>query len=92
MASHSTASDYAGFSAKNLSVYYGYEETTTGIPDQGEWCFVAKVGGKEILRVPQSQLKADRFEVGDCLLAGLGILFDTFRVEDIELGFERQEP
>jgi len=71
------ASDYAGFYAKNLSVYYGYEETT----EDGMWCFVARVGETEVLRIPQSELKTeDRFDCGSCLLAGLSTLFDRYRI------------
>ena len=77
MARSFSASDYAGFDSKNLSVYYGYEETT----EDGEWCFVARVKAKEVLRVPASQLQAgDRFDCADNLLAGLAILFDKYSI------------
>jgi hypothetical protein len=62
------ASDYAGVSGGGISFYYGYEETQFD-----EWCFVAREGDKEILRLPQSQLGCkDRWNVGENLLAGIG--------------------
>jgi len=71
------ASDYAGIVSKNLEAYYGYEETT----EDGEWCFVARVGKTEVLRVPQSKLKAqDKFDCESCLLAGLAMLFDKYGI------------
>lgn len=73
------ASDYAGLNSVNLSAYYGYEETT----HDGEWCFVARVKNKEILRIPQSALGArDNYNCSACLLAGLGILFDKFKLNE----------
>ena len=80
MARTYTANDYAGVQSKNLSAYYGYEETV-GDGDDEEWCFVAKVGEKEILRIPQSKLKtADGFDCGASLLEGIGALFDKFKL------------
>ena len=77
MARTYVASDYAGMTAKHLDCYYGYEQTTDG----GEWCFSARVGETEILRIPQSQLKAeDKFDCASCLLAGIGMLFDKYGV------------
>lgn len=75
MARSYAASDYAGIESKNLKLYYGYEETT----DDGEWCFVARVGKTEIMRIPQSKLSAqDKFDCEGCLIAGVGKLFDRF--------------
>lgn len=78
MARSYAASDYAGIVSKNLEAYYGYEETA----GDGEWCFVARVGKTEILRIPQSKLGAqDKFDCGSCLLAGLAKLFDKYGVK-----------
>jgi hypothetical protein len=72
------ASDYAGLVSKNLQAYYGYEETTA----DGEWCFVARVGETEVLRIPQSKLSAqDKFDCESCLLAGLAKLFDRYGIK-----------
>lgn len=77
MARSYVASDYAGIVSKNLQAYYGYEETT----EDGEWCFVARVGQTEVLRIPQSKLSAqDKFDCESCLLAGLAVLFDKFGI------------
>lgn len=77
MARSFVSSDYAGIISKNLYLYYGYEETS----DAGEWCFQAKVGETEIMRIPQSKLKAeDKFDCASCLLAGIGMLFDKYGV------------
>jgi hypothetical protein len=78
MADSFVASDYAGITGKHMSVYYGYEETTK----DGEWCFVARVGETEIMRIPQSRLKAeDKFDCASCLMAGVGQLFDKYGVK-----------
>lgn len=75
MATSYVAGDYAGIVGKNVTVYYGYEETT----EDGEWCFVAKAGETEILKIPQSKLGAqDRFDCASCLMAGIGKLFDKY--------------
>lgn len=81
MARSYSASDYAGIQSRNLSAYYGYEETV-GDGDDAEWCFVAKVGEKEILRIPASKLKSsDTFDCAERLLEGLAVLFDKFKLD-----------
>lgn len=78
MARSYAAGDYAGIVSKNLEAYYGYEETTA----EGEWCFVARVGETEVLRIPQSKLNAeDKFNCSSCLLAGLSALFDKYGIK-----------
>ena len=78
MATSYVAGDYAGINSKHLSVYYGYEETI----EDGEWCFVARTGETEIMRIPQSKLDAsDKFDCASCLLAGMGQLFDRFGIK-----------
>jgi hypothetical protein len=63
-----------------LTAYYGYEETV-GDEDDEEWCFVASVKGKEIMRVPQSKLGArDKFNCGENVLRGIGILLDKYEL------------
>jgi hypothetical protein len=77
MARSYAAGDYAGLISKNLEAYYGYEETT----EDGEWCFVARVGKTEVLRIPQSKLTAqDKLDCESCLLAGLAKLFDKYGI------------
>ncbi len=49
------ADDYASVSGGNASFYYGYEETI-GSEDDEEWCFVVKLYGKEVMRIPRSKL------------------------------------
>jgi hypothetical protein len=69
------ASDYAGLSGGGVSFYYGYEETHFD-----EWCFVAKEGEKEVLRLPQSRLGCkDRWNVTENLLAGISHWLDASR-------------
>lgn len=78
MARSYVASDYAGITAKHLDLYYGYEVTDAN----GEWCFSARVGETEVMKVPQSQLKAsDKFDCASCLLAGIGMLFDKYGIK-----------
>jgi hypothetical protein len=61
------ASDYAGISGGRFSFYFGYEETMGE-----EWCFVAKEGDQEIMRIPQSKLGVkDRWDVVENLMAGI---------------------
>jgi hypothetical protein len=79
-----SASDYAGLDTKDASFYYGYEctachvcgntnEYCDGHPEAGrDWCFIAKIGGKEIV-VPFQELQyRDMFDVVGCLLVGIG--------------------
>jgi hypothetical protein len=78
MARNYVASDYAGIVSKNLEAYYGYEETT----EDGEWCFVARVGKTEVLRIPQSKLRAqDKLDCESSLLAGMAALFDKYGIK-----------
>ena len=69
----SISDDYASVDVNGISFYYGYEETI----ENGEWCFQAKTkGGKEIT-LPFSRLGArDSFDCGECLLAGIALLFE----------------
>lgn len=70
------ASDYAGFSSANLSVYYGYEKTN----DEGEWCFEAKFADQVVV-IPFSKLKCDdQFNCVDCLMKGVAWLFEKYKV------------
>jgi hypothetical protein len=78
MATISSASDYAAITSKNLSLYYGYEEIAPG----GEWCFVARIGEMEIMRIPRSMLSVDVFECADCLMVGIGQLFDKYQLKE----------
>jgi hypothetical protein len=73
MAESYIASDYAGIQTKTISFYYGYEVTD----ENDEWCFHAKTkSGKEI-KLPFSRLGArDKFDCGECLLAGIALLFE----------------
>lgn len=81
MARTYVAGDYAGLQSKNLSAYYGYEETV-GDGDDAEWCFVARVGEEEILRIPRSGLTtAEVFDCDVLLLEGLAALFDKFTLK-----------
>lgn len=68
------ASDYAVlYPTESLRLYYGYEVTEHNLDDEGEWCFQAKRGGIEVLRIPCRELpgKPDMFDVVECLLAGV---------------------
>lgn len=69
----SISDDYASIETNGISFYYGYEVTY----ENGEWCFQAKTkGGKEIT-LPFSRLGAkDSFDCGECLLAGIALLFE----------------
>ena len=69
----SISDDYASIETNGISFYYGYEVTD----ENGEWCFQAKTkGGKEIT-LPFSRLGArDSFDCGECLLAGIALLFE----------------
>lgn len=68
MSRHFIASDYAGVSGGGIGFYYGYEET-----EGDEWCFIAKEGDKELLRLPAETLGVkDKWDVTECLLAGIG--------------------
>ena len=49
----STASDYAEATSGKYQFYYGYEETD---PNSEDWCFVARKGGKELMRLTNSEL------------------------------------
>lgn len=62
----------AGFTSGKIDVYYGPEETD---PDTGDWCVVVKKNGKEVLRVPNSELLLVANGEGpkDMLIAGLAI-------------------
>lgn len=63
----SIASDYAVFTSKNLSAYYGYEETDKN----DEWCFVAEFNGEKVT-IPSSKLGLeDSFNVSGGLLMGI---------------------
>lgn len=62
------ASDYAGVEGKDVSMYFGYEQTDAN----GEWCFVVTELGEETMRVPQSRLGvAPRSDMSEFLLAGI---------------------
>lgn len=80
-----SASDYCGMSNGKHSFYYGYEETMCPTKshkniddcddnncDKREWCFTADIDGKEVMRVPQSELVFDTNEPLEVLLAGIG--------------------
>lgn len=76
MARSYEASDYAGIESENLSAYYGYEELTA----ESEWCFVVRIHGEEVFRLPSSRLsEKDKFNCAACLLAGLAAFFDKFK-------------
>jgi hypothetical protein len=47
------ASDYCGFEAGKLRVYYGYEQVD---PKSEEWCAVIWKNDKEVARYTNSQL------------------------------------
>lgn len=81
MARSFVAGDYAGITSKNLDLYYGYECWD----ENGEWCFSARVGGSEVMKIPQSKLKvSDKFDCVSCLLAGIGQLFDKYGATEIQ--------
>ncbi len=77
--------DYAGLKAGKYKFYFGYEETMCPIKshkedceDNGckkrEWCFVAIVNNKEIMRIPVSKLYPKKEEEPMFfLLAGIGL-------------------
>ncbi len=79
------ASDYAGLEAGDYSFYYGYEETfcpkhkNKNCEDYGcelrEWCFVAKIKDKEVMRIPSSKLWFEYKEPMEMLLLGIGHYF-----------------
>jgi len=74
-----SSSDYAGLVSGTFSAYYGYEEEN----EDGEWCFVAKDNGKEILRIPSSDLHLDdNFNCEFALLKGLAVLFEVKKLID----------
>ena len=69
-----TASDYASVCGGKTSFYFGYEETLGD-----EWCFVAKVDGKETIRIPQSKLGVGGgSDMSDFLLAGISLWLENF--------------
>lgn len=72
---HYVASDYAGLHSKNVSFYFGYEATLND-----EWCFSAKVKGRDEELIPQSKLGVSRgSDMSEFLLAGIALwLNDNF--------------
>lgn len=76
--------DYCGLEAGKYKFYYGYEETVCpkhGKKDcsnqwdceKAEWAFTAEVDGKEVLRLPQSQIYPEKGEEPLWyLVAGIG--------------------
>lgn len=70
-----SSGDYAGFVSKNLTAYYGYEET-----ENDEWCFVAQFGNEKI-KIPSSKLKVDdTFNCQECLLKGLAWVMMKYKL------------
>ena len=77
--------DYAGLEAGKYSFYFGYEMTICPVKshkedceDNGcekrEWCFVASINKKEVMRIPASKLYPKKQEEPMFfLLAGIGI-------------------
>jgi hypothetical protein len=62
----------AGFDSPKFSVYYGGKEIDQ---DTEEWAFVIKKNGKEVFRVPNSELLqcANGESPTDMLIAGLAL-------------------
>lgn len=79
-----TSDDYCGLTADKYSFYYGYEETVCSVKshrkncedygcEKREWAFTADVDGKEVLRLPTSQLHPTQGEEPFWyLVAGIG--------------------
>ena len=77
------ASDYAGLQIGNAKFYYGYEVTEPAEPKDDEdvdWCFTAKLDGKEVMRRTSKQLRSAKWEVIDTLMAGVCEFFKTHGV------------
>jgi len=69
-----SSDDYAVLSCDGTEFYYGYEER-----EDDEWCFTAKIPGKEKIKVPFSKLKAkDMFQCQECLLIGIGWVINRY--------------
>lgn len=83
MGTYSLAGDYASLRTETADFYYGYEV----VADDGEeWCFLADVRGKKV-KIPYSQLTgkpSSQFDCGECLLAGIGMILDRFKLEASE--------
>lgn len=62
----------AGFATPKFEVYYGPKETD---PETGDWCMTIKKNGKEVFRVPNSDLLLVANGEGpkDMLIAGLAL-------------------
>lgn len=84
MAVFMVSGDYAVLkpAGSDLRFYYGYEETTGGEDEDGQfdaslgdWCFTVCEGKRELLRVPWRELPGaeSQWEVSECLLAGLAL-------------------
>lgn len=77
----SIASDYAvlAFDQEFPYFYFGYEVTYGG-NEEGEdadWCFQAKFSKADIVTIPQPHLGLeDGLEMGEYLLAGIGLLVE----------------
>ena len=77
--------DYAGLEAWKYKFYFGYEETMCPVKghkedceDNGcekrEWCFVATVNNKKVMRIPASKLYPKKQEEPMFfLLSGIGL-------------------
>lgn len=78
-----SSDDYAGLVTEHYSFYFGYEETACPKHknkdcedlydcELREWCFVANVGGKEVMRIRASELWFEYKDVLEYLLLGIG--------------------
>lgn len=84
--------DYAAMSFAGNSFYYGYEHSLCGEcgkRNKGEycddhedadsiWCFVAALKESDEIVIPYTKLGADKFDVVDNLLIGMGWLFAKY--------------
>jgi len=68
--------DYAVLSTKNASFYYGYEITINDM-----WCFEAKFNDEKIT-IPFNKLGAEKRDVVECLLMGIGWILAKYRLEE----------
>jgi hypothetical protein len=80
-----TSDDYCGMGCGRFQFYYGYEVTMCPIKshktdddcyqkdcDKREWCFTADIDGKEVMKIPRSELLFDGDEPYSYLIAGIG--------------------
>jgi len=70
--------DYASLDSGKYEFYYGYEVIYNENDDDSEWCFQVKEQGKEIMKIPTSEIIKQSGNSlldypRDFLIAGIGI-------------------